>query len=175
MKKLILILALSPAILFAQAEKKNDLWRPLKFFVGTWEGTGDGRWGASRVTREYQFIMGENFLLGKNRSVYERQGKNPRGEIHDSWDIFSYDKGRKKFVLRQFHGENIVNQYVADSLQGGEKKLEFISEAIENFGSGWRVKEVYEILSQNEFIETFSMASPGKDFQVYVRNHFKRK
>jgi hypothetical protein len=40
---------------------------------------------------------------------------NPQGEIHDNWNIFSYDKARKKYVLRQFYAEDITNTYSADS------------------------------------------------------------
>jgi len=174
-KTLQVIIFLLPTVLSAQTEKKKDEWHPFKFFVGAWDGIGDGKWGTSTVAREYEFIMDGTFLLGKNKSVYEKQEKNPNGEIHDNWDIFSYDRPRKKFVLRQFHDESFVNQFVADSLQVNESKFEFTSEAIENFGSGWRLKEAYDILNESEFTETFFMAAPGKEFQIYVRNHFKRK
>jgi hypothetical protein len=31
------------------------------------------------------------------------------------------------------------------------------------------------VISPDEFVETFELAAPGKQFQVYSRNHFRRK
>lgn len=175
MKHILFFLLFLSSILFPQSKEENNLWKPFQYFMGNWEGTGDGRWGVSTVKREYSFFMGNTFLLGKNKSIYEKQEKNPEGEIHDNWDIFSYDKQRRKFVLRQFHAEDIVNQYTVDSTDANQKQFEFVSESIENFGNGWRSKESYKIVNENEFVETFSLAAPGKEFQVYVTNYFKRK
>jgi hypothetical protein len=175
MKTLLLILSLLPIALFAQPEEANELWRPFNFLIGEWEGTGDAKWGISTVKAEYKLVLDGSFLQGIVTSNYEKQDKNPEGEVHVNWDIISFDKARAKYVLRQFHNERIVNQYAVDgsAVEGG--KIEFVSEAIENFGSGWRAKETFEISSEDEFIGTFSLAPPGKDFQVYVTNHFRRK
>ena len=77
-------------------------------------------------------------------------------------------------MLRQFHAEDIVNTYSMDSSLAAEGKIELITESIENFGTGWKAKEVYEVINENEFIEIFYLAPPGKDFTEYVRNTFKR-
>jgi|SRR3990172_1653514 len=174
MKKLLLIIFLLSSVLVAQEKKKNDVWNPLQFLIGKWEGRGEGKFGSSTVERKYKFIMGGTFILGLNNSFYEKQEKNPEGEIHDNWDIFSYDKGKKKYMLRQFHAEDIVNTYSMDSSLAAEGKIELITESIENFGTGWKAKEVYEVINENEFIEIFYLAPPGKDFTEYVRNTFKR-
>jgi len=175
MRKLLFFLILLPGILYAQEDKKVDVWSPLEFFVGKWEGTGTGESGIAKVEREYQFVLNEKFLQGKNKSVYEPQEKNPKGEIHEHWDFFSYDRGRKKFVLRQFHVEGFINQYVLDSLPPDGKTLVFITESIENIPSGWRARETYKIHNEDEFQEIFELAAPGKEFEVYSENHFKRK
>jgi lipopolysaccharide assembly outer membrane protein LptD (OstA) len=47
-------------------------------------------------------------------------------------------------------------------------------EAFENFSDSWKARARYEFLSDNEFIETFELAAPGKPFQVYSYNRFKR-
>jgi len=166
---------LCPYLLFSQEKENKNIWQPFEYFAGNWQGVGEGRFGSSNVEREYRFIMGGTFLLGTNKSTYEKQEKNPKGEVHDNWDIISYDKQRRQFVFRQFHAEGIVNQFVLDSLDPHKGKFEFVSEATENFGNGWRAKEWYEILNKNEFTETFSLAAPGEEFQVFVTNHFKRK
>ncbi|MGH9939978.1 MAG: hypothetical protein ACREAM_27365, partial [Blastocatellia bacterium] len=97
--------------------------------------------------------------------------------------LFSYDRARKQFVLRQFHVEGFVNQYAlasakTDGKPDGEtdgKTLIFTTESIENIPPGWRARETYKIISEEEFIEVFELAAPGKEFQVYSENHLKRK
>jgi hypothetical protein len=54
------------------------------------------------------------------------------------------------------------------------KNFIFVSESIENIPSGWRAKESYQVISPDEFIETFELAEPGKDFEVYTSCHLKR-
>ena len=174
MSKMLIIIIVLPLLLFAQDENVTSKWEPFNFLIEKWEGTGIGKWGESKVTREYEYIMGRTFILGKNRSVYKKQEKNPQGEIHDNWNIFSYDKARKKYVLRQFHGEDITNIYSADSSDVAIGKFEFETEKIENFRPGWQAKEIYKIINDNEFIEIFYLAAPEEEYTEYVRGTFKK-
>lgn len=103
------------------------------------------------------------------------QEKNPKGETHEDWALFSFDRGRKKFLLRQFHVEGFVNQYLLDSKSEDGKTLVFITESIENIPAGWKAKETYRIVNDNEFIEVFELAAPGKEFELYSETRFKRK
>ena len=175
MMKILIITILITLLNFAQEEEGITIWSPLQLLIGTWEGTGEGKFGNSTIEREYKFIMGGTFILGTNTSIYEEQEKNPDGEIHDHWDIFSYDKRESKYMFRQFHAEDIVNTFSLDSLKASKGELEFITESIENFGEEWRAKEVYKFKSDNEFMEIFYLAPPGKEFTEYIRNTFKRK
>ena len=118
--------------------------------------------------------MGGTYIIGKNISTYEEQEKNPGGEIHDHWDIISYNKVKAKYVFRQFHAEDIINTFSLDSLNAAQGMLEFESVWIENFLEGWKAKEVYKIINENEFIEIFYLAAPGKEYSEYIRNSFKR-
>ena len=171
----VLVLLALPGIVFGQEQKREDVWQPLRFFIGKWEGTGEGRPGVSTVEREYRFVLQDKFIEAKNKSVYEPQEDNPKGEVHEDWGLFSYDKGREKFVLRQFHVEGFVNQYVSDSLSEDGKTLIFVTEDIENIPEGWRARGTYKILGEDEFTETFELAAPELHFETYVVNHFKRK
>jgi len=175
MRKLFFILILLPIIVFAQEEKKDDVWSPFKFFVGTWEGTGKGCPGTSKLKAEFKFVLNEKFLQIRGKAVFEPQEKNKKGEVHEDWGFVSYDGIRKKFVLRQFHIEGFVNQYVLDSLSSDGKTFVFLSENIENIPPGWRAKSTYKILDEKEFLQIFELAEPGKDFEVYSESHLKRK
>jgi hypothetical protein len=88
--------------------------------------------------------------------------------------MLSYDRLRKALVLRQFHTEGFVNQYAYMTTAGATRQIVFESEAFENLESTWRAREIYDILGPDEFTETFQLAEPGKDFQTYSKNHFKR-
>jgi len=151
-----------------------DVWGPLQFLVGNWEGSGEGRPGKSRVRRQYQFVLNGKFLQVKNKSVYDTQEKNPSGEVHEDWGFFSFDRNRGTFVFRQFHVEGFVNQYVLEVPADADQPLRFVSEAIENTPAGWRARETYKKISDDEFIETFDLAEPGKDLEPYTENHFRR-
>jgi len=88
--------------------------------------------------------------------------------------MYSYDRALKKVVLRQFHLEGFVNEYALDSVGADGKSVEFTTVRIENIAAGWRAKEAFRILSPDEFVETFSLAAPGRDFEAYSETHLKR-
>src|SRR5688572_14750175 len=142
------------------------MWTPFNFFVGIWQGSGEGRPGISHIERTYEFILNNRFLFVKSQSIYEPQEKNPNGEIHQDWGLFSYDKNRETYVLRQFHVEGFVNQYRLDQLAEDGQTISFVSEAIENISLGWRAKEAYRKLGPDEFIEVFELAAPDKEFEI---------
>lgn len=171
----LLLIVLLAASATTQTTQKADVWEPLKFFVGTWEGTSKGQPGQGTCEREYQFALNGKFLHVKNKSTYAPQEKNPKGEVHEDMGFFSYDRSRKKFILRQFHVEGFVNQYLFDSKSEDGKTLSFITESIENIPAGFKAKETYRILNDSEFTETFELAEPGKAFEIYSETRFKRK
>ncbi|MBK5256609.1 MAG: hypothetical protein JJE39_11295 [Vicinamibacteria bacterium] len=84
------------------------------------------------------------------------------------------ERNCERFVLRQFHIEGFVNQYVAEPTLDSST-LRFVSESIENIPAGFRARETYRIVSPDEFVETFEMTEPGKDFEVYSEARLKRK
>jgi hypothetical protein len=175
MRRDFLFVFLLSGILYPQTNEHQSVLEPFRYFVGSWEGSAKGRPGLGKVEREYEFIFHDKFLQVKGKTVYEPQDKNPEGEVHEEWGVFSYDLNRKKFVLRQINVEGIANQYVLDSLAFDENKIVFVSESIENFFDGWRARETYKILGQDEFVEVFELAPPGKDFRLFSESYLKRK
>lgn len=174
----ILVIALLitvPAVMCPQTKVATDAWEPLRFFVGLWKGTGNGQPGVSKVQREYRLVLNDKFLHVQNKSTYDPQPKNPKGEVHQDWGMMSFDKSRKSFVFRQFHGEGFVNQYVMASSSADGKTIVFTSESIENIPAGFRARETYKILGPDEFTEVFEIAEPGKDSELYSEGHFRRK
>lgn len=174
-KQLFFVILLLPVLVFAQGEKKTDVWQPFKFLEGRWVGQGDGLVGVSTVVQEYQFVLGKKYLQMKTRSVFKPQEKNPEGEVHEDMGMFSYDHFRKTFVLRGFYIEGFVNQYVLESISEDKKAITFVTEAVENAPPGTKAKLIFKIIAKGEIEQSFHVAFPGKDFSCYVVNTLKKE
>jgi hypothetical protein len=161
------------SIQVAQTNSAPDIWKSVRFLVGSWNGDVRGQPGIGKSLREYRFVLNDRYLEVRNKSTYPVQSKNPKGEVHEDWGMISFDRARKMLVLRQFHVEGFVNQYAAEPSAGGG--LSFQSEAIENIPTGFRARETYTITAPNEFIERFELAEPGKNFEVYSETRFRRR
>jgi hypothetical protein len=154
-------------------ETPADQFGPIAFMVGRWEGASDGKPGKATVRREYTRVLNGRFIHVRNRSEYPVQDRNPKGEIHEDEGFFSFDRARKRIVLRQFHVEGFVNQYVQDD-ESAAQELVFTTESIENIPAGWRARETYVVHGPDEFEEIFELAEPGKPFALYSRARLKR-
>ena len=171
---LVLFFLLLPATIGGQQGSATDPLEPLAFMIGRWEGTSEGQPGNAKVQREYRRALNSRFIHGRNRSEYSPQEKNPKGEIHEDESWFSFDRARKRIVLRQFHVEGFVTQYVQDSESSVAQRLVFTTESIENIPPGWRARETYIVHGPDEFEEVFELARTGKEFELYSRARLKR-
>lgn len=169
MKRIVFIFLLVPSIISAQNSKRDSLWMVLKPFVGTWKGQGEGEPGKGNYERTYQFILNKRFIEIRNKSTYPPTTRHPTGEVHEDIGYFSYDNARKVFMLRQFHVEGFVIQYMLDSVSTDKQTLVFSAESIENVPAGFRAKETYRIVNENEIEETFEIAERGKEYSLYTR------
>lgn len=161
--------------LYAQTTESSDIWEPFRYFTGSWVGHETGASGIGKGTRTYEFALNDKYLFHKNKSVFEPQEKNPDGEIHEDWGFVSYDTNREKFILREFHSEGFVIGYILEDGEPNSKKLVFTSESVENVPEGFRARLTITILSDDEFLETFELASTGKEYSELLRNTWKRK
>jgi hypothetical protein len=154
------------------SQPAGDVLQDLAPFVGSWKGTSEGQPGSATVERTYERTLGNRFIRVRNRSVYPPQAKNPKGETHEDEGFFSFDRGRKLVVFRQFHVEGFVNQYIQQSSTGNS--LVFVTESIENISQGWRARETYTFSGADELEEVFELAAPGKPFDLYSRTRLQR-
>jgi hypothetical protein len=172
MRKLIIFLVLLPILLAAQTDQKQDVWDAMRFLEGTWEG---GEQGVSKVTQVYQFVLNGNFLHMKTRSVFEPTEKNPKGEIHEDFGIFSYDQSRKTFMMRGFYVEGFVNTYVMDEISEDGKNFTFLSEHVENAPEGTKAKLVFKVLGDDEIEQSFHAAFPRREFSCFFSHNLKKQ
>ena len=149
---------------------RPDPFAPVAFMLGKWTGTIEGEPGKGTATREYARTLSDRFIRITNKSEYPPQEKNPKGEIHHDEGFFSFDRARKRLVLRQFHVESFVNQYV----QEADGTLVFVSEALENIPAGYKARETYTRIDDDHFDEVFEIAASGKPFTVYSQTKFTR-
>jgi len=164
---------LIPPLLFSQEKTDQNVWQPLQYFVGEWEGHSTGKSGKGNGERVYKFIMNDMYFYYQNTMKFEPQEKNPKGDFHEDRTFYSYDKNRKLIVAHQFNIEGFINQFVLDSLSWDNKTLIFIAESSENAPPGVKTRLIYEI--ENEFVETFELGFAGKEFSCWMTNHWKRK
>jgi hypothetical protein len=158
-----------------QPESPADVWQPFKFFVGQWEGSGEGAPGISHGRQEWAFVLGGKFLQVRNEARFDPQGKNPKGGVHEDWGFISYDQVRKAYVFRQFHVEGFVNQYVCAGPAADGETFVFLSEAIENLPPGFKARLTYRILDETRFEQTFDLAPPGEEMTCYSKGVMTRK
>ena len=168
------LLLIGVSMAFAAEPAKVDRWQPIRFMLGHWQGEARGEPGIGKVDRSYELVLGDRFIEEHNTSSYEaRAGKEP--EIHHHRSFLSYDKARQTFMLRQFHEEGFVLLYAYNAALSTPTRLVFESVTFENFSNEWKGRETYDVVSADEFIETFELAAPGKEFELYSRTHLRRR
>jgi hypothetical protein len=174
MKYIVALLLIVPQLSLAQLSKQDSIWFPFRHFIGKWVGTGEWVDGKGTYERSYQFVLNKKYIELKNKTVYPPTKENPKGYVHEDFGYISYDKARKTFVFRQFHGEGFVNQYTIESISPDGKTIVFVTEAIENIPKGWRARETYSVNEDKELTEVFDLAEPNRDFELYTKASFKR-
>ena len=173
--RLTLILLLACPFLVSAQIPHDSLWAPMRFFIGSWSGVGEGQSGTAVCERNYQWALNGNFIQVRSKSAYAPQEKSPQGEIHEEIGYINFNSVENNFMLREFHVEGYVNEYRLESISPDRKKFTFTSFEIENIPKGWRAREIYEIVSIDEYIETFELAAPGKDFTTYTKSTMRRR
>ncbi|MGE0530775.1 MAG: hypothetical protein AB7G40_17245 [Hyphomonadaceae bacterium] len=113
-------------------------------------------------------MLSGRFIEERNTSRYVS------GEVHHHIAYWSLDRGRGRFVLRQFHQESFVNQFAATTADFTESRLEVDSESIENIPPGFRARETYAFNGADAFDEIFEIAEPNAVFALYSHNRFQR-
>lgn len=158
----------APAV--QEQDAQPDPWEPLRLLEGTWDAAIEGRLGQGVGRRSYEFIMDGLYLVSRHASIRLPQEKSPAGDHHRELAVYSYDRERGKIILREF----IVEGYVIRSVCETEpKRFVCTAEEIES-GSGIQSRLTIEISDPYRFEETFELAWPGDQLQVYFTNTWTR-
>jgi hypothetical protein len=172
--RFIILALLIPVFIGIGQNQGKDIWEPLRYLEGTWEGKGDGMSGVSTVVQEYEFILNGNFMRMTTKSVFKPQEKNPEGEVHEDIGFFSFDRARRQFIMRGFYVEGFVNHYAGTVSEDG-KTVTFETEAVENAPPGTRAKLVFVRTGERELEQSFHVAWPDRDYGCLSTNILKKK
>lgn len=168
----LLIFALAAVPTPATSQPRTDPLAQVASLAGDWVGVGEGEPGISSATRHGERVHEGNYIRIEGRSVYPKQDANKKGEIHTQTDWWSYDRARKRLVLRQFDNLGFVSTYVEDPAASRPGHLVLLSENLENVPTGWRARYTYDFKSDGEYEERFELDPTGKGFQIYTFNRF---
>jgi hypothetical protein len=98
------------------------------------------------------------------------QEKSPAGDHHRELAVYSYDRERGTIVLREFMLEGYV---LRSTCETEPRRFVCTAESIES-GPGMQARLTVEISDAYSFDETFELASPGEELQVYFTNTWTR-
>lgn len=85
-------------------------------------------------------------------------------------DSFGICLSTTAFASMRRFAEYVITASLADS-----ETIVFTTAGIENIPNGWRAREIYRIISTDEFVEVSEIAEPGKDLELYSESHYRRK
>lgn len=164
--------ALAMWLLVPPVAQAEDGLAEVRWLIGDWAGKGEGDPGTSTSERHTETILDDHYLRVDGRSVYPKQERNPKGEIHAQIDMWSYDRARRTIVVRQFDTLGFVTTYVLDKAASTTDRWVLNAEYLENLPQGLRARYMYTRKSPTEYEETLSLDPDGKGFKPYVTNRF---
>ena len=172
--RLVLALCLALFCRWESALAADDRLAALSSLLGDWTGVGEGQPGVSATTRHAERAIDNRYIVVHGRSVYPKQAKNKKGEVHTQIDMWSFDKQRNLIMLRQFDNLGFVSTYAQDRAASTKGRIVLASEHLENVPAGWKARYTLEFRGADEFHELFELDPDGKGFQVYVSSNFLR-
>jgi hypothetical protein len=154
------------------ADKNTIRLDRLRFLIGRWQGHGEGFGQKSEVEHTYQFILQNQFIQSKTKSITLGQDGSVK-EIHEDLGIFSFDVARQKVILRGFYSEGYVNTFVMEDRNGDGNQLVFTTEKTEN-ANGMMARLRMEVISENEYEMILDLAQQGTEFKPCQKTRMRK-
>jgi hypothetical protein len=164
-------LALDGAAVLPDDAAVDDELKPFEWLIGTWQGTAEGAPGKGQQTRRYELILRGRFVMGTNRTTWEKTASHPEGEIHEDISLISWDRAAKRFVMHVFYVERFVAEHFGEQL--GPDVWRFTSERVQNGPAGMRSRETFE-RRDGVFVSRFELASANEDFALYTTETLRK-
>ena len=154
------------------AEPAKDGLAEFRWMEGEWRGVGEGDPGTSGSERHVDSYLGNKYIRAAGRSVYPKQDKNPKGEVHSQLNLWSFDRARGAIVMREFDTLGFTCTYVLDKTASAPDRWVLVGESLENVPKGWKARYVVTRKSVDEYHEMLELDPDGKGFKPYVTNRF---
>jgi|RhiMetStandDraft_8_1073273.scaffolds.fasta_scaffold12142_1 hypothetical protein len=152
--------------------QSSDGLTEFRWLIGDWRGVGQGDPGTSGSERRNDSFLDGRYIRVTGTSVYPQQEKNPKGEVHEQLDLWSYDRARSSVVLRTFDTLGFTCTYVLDKSASSADRWVLNAESLENVPKGMKARYIYTRPSENAYHEVLELDTDGKGFKPYVTNRF---
>ena len=152
----------------------TDPWAPVRFLVGEWRGALSGDHGQGTVSRRYRYNLSGQFLQERNMASFPPQPLHPDGTVATHASFLGQDHARKTLVFRLFREDRFNGAYAYSAAQSTPTRLVFESVQLDSATATTRAREILEVVSPDEHVETLEVAEGGKPFAVHSRIRFKR-
>ena len=143
----------------------DEALRPLEWLIGSWRGTARGDPGTGAQTRRYELVLQGRFIMGTNRTAWEKTAAHPDGELHEDISLISWDRAARRFVMHVFYVERFVAEHHGEQIDTGTWR--FTAERVQNGPPGLRSRETF-ISRSDELESRFELADGEHDFRPYT-------
>lgn len=152
-----------------------DPWSQVRFLLGEWRGSLDGEQGKGTVTRTFRLILSGRFLQEKSLYDFPPQPLQPNGLVSSHASFMTAEPTHAITLYRQTHQEHLNGTFVLSKTLSGPAKLVFELEPPADAPVSSKVRETWEVVSPDTFVEIREVAPNGQPFAVQSRIQFKRR
>jgi hypothetical protein len=145
--------------------KAPDPWTPFRFFIGRWQGRGEGNSGPFQDSADFQFVGGGRFVQVKHDLRGAPSAKNPQGDASQEFGFFSFTAARGIYELFQFRPDGSVSRYLCRKILDEGKTFIFVGVPEEGAAVGPKTKVTFKITGPQEFSLLIEVAAPDKDYE----------
>jgi hypothetical protein len=158
-------------------ETRPDPWSSFRFLVGEWRGATSGEQGKGTVTRRYKFILSDRYLQEQSMASFPPQPLYADGAVFSYASFLMHDATEHALYFRPFRLERFNGTFILSTAQSKPTKLVFESVRFDSDAAPatMKAREILEVVSPDEYVETLEVSEAGAPFQVQSRIQFKRK
>ncbi|TVS14181.1 MAG: hypothetical protein EA417_15520 [Gammaproteobacteria bacterium] len=158
----------------AHAADPASIWRNLSWFEGFWTGRERGLPGDGRARRCYAPIMDGRFLYARSETRFPPQTRNPDGENHAEWQIFSRDHDGGRVLLRRFGSGGQVTRFVLDPEASRSDRYVFISATFDQAPADAHGRLTLTITGSDGFRERLELGAGPDELRQVMEGRWRR-
>ncbi len=158
----------------AHAADPASIWRNLSWFEGFWTGREQGLPGNGQGQRCYAPIMDRRFFYSRSETRFPPQTRNPDGENHAEWQIFSRDHDGGRVLLRRFGSGGQVTGFVLDPEASRSDRYVFVSTAFDQAPADAHGRLTLTITGGDGFRERLELGPSPDELRQVMEGRWRR-